>query len=127
MLPPKLAQIMINLAVGDVDKGVILDPFCGTGVVLQEAALMGFDIYGTDIDSRMIEYSGKNLDWLSRVRDLQLTTSNFQLTIGDATDFKWKQPIDFVVTETYLGRPYASEPSMEKLNENMNTCNLIDT
>ena len=34
MLPPKLAQIMINLAKPD-SGGVIVDPYCGTGVILQ--------------------------------------------------------------------------------------------
>ncbi|MGI9027649.1 MAG: hypothetical protein ACR2FM_02265, partial [Candidatus Saccharimonadales bacterium] len=39
MLPPKLAQIILNLAVGDLEQDEIsvLDPFCGTGVLLQEA------------------------------------------------------------------------------------------
>jgi tRNA G10 N-methylase Trm11 len=84
MLPPKLAQIMINLATGgeilelrsqSLDKEdttiealsakiCILDPFCGTGVVLQEVLLMGYDAYGTDISEKMVEYSTKNLQWL---------------------------------------------------------------
>src|SRR5579863_3827949 len=52
MLPPKLAQILINLAVGPMvsDKPFrpirVLDPFCGTGVVLQEALLMGYSVLG---------------------------------------------------------------------------------
>ena len=63
MLPPKLAQILINLC-GPLKAGsVVLDPFCGTGVVLQEALLMGYHAYGTDISDRMIEYSKKNLDY----------------------------------------------------------------
>jgi CRISPR/Cas system-associated endoribonuclease Cas2 len=51
MLPPKLAQIMINLANGErrvknEEKNLaILDPFCGTGVILQEALLMGYKVY----------------------------------------------------------------------------------
>ena len=33
MLPPKLAQTIVNLAVGSTEiKGPVLDPFCGTGV-----------------------------------------------------------------------------------------------
>ncbi len=40
MLPPKLAQTMLNLAQVRPHTR-ILDPFCGTGVVLQEAAIMG--------------------------------------------------------------------------------------
>ncbi len=66
MLPPKLAQILINLC-GPLPAGSrVLDPFCGTGVVLQEALLMGYTAYGTDLSDRMIEYSQRNLEWLSR-------------------------------------------------------------
>ena len=66
MLPPKLAQILINLC-GPLKLGsVILDPFCGTGVVLQEALLMGYQAHGTDVSERMVEYSKKNLDWLMK-------------------------------------------------------------
>lgn len=65
MLPPKLAQILINLC-GDLPEGSrILDPFCGTGVVLQEAFLMGYNIYGTDKDERMVRYTEKNLTWIA--------------------------------------------------------------
>ena len=64
MLPPKLAQILINLC-GPLKPGsTVLDPFCGTGVVLQEALLMGYRAYGTDVSERMVEYSKKNLRWL---------------------------------------------------------------
>ena len=66
MLPPKLAQILINLC-GPLPAGArVLDPFCGTGVVLQEAYLMGYTPYGTDADPRMIEYTKKNLAWLQQ-------------------------------------------------------------
>lgn len=64
MLPPKLAQILINLCGMLPAKSVVLDPFCGTGVVLQEAALMGYQPYGTDINERMVEYAERNLGWL---------------------------------------------------------------
>ncbi len=65
MLPPKLAQILINLC-GDLPAGArLLDPFCGTGVVLQEASLMDYIPYGTDLSERMVEYSQQNLTWLS--------------------------------------------------------------
>ena len=66
MLPPKLAQILINLC-GPLEPGsTVLDPFCGTGVVLQEALLMGYRAYGTDINERMVEYSKKNIEWLEK-------------------------------------------------------------
>ena len=124
MLPPKLAQTMINLAVGDDRnaKSVILDPFCGTGVVLQEAMLMGFSVYGTDIEPRMIEFTKTNLKWA--VERYHLDTQ-YQVKTGDATSYKWESQIDFIASEAYLGQPYATEPSMEKLRENMTTCNTI--
>ena len=125
MLPPKLAQIMINLASAKQSSGTLLDPFCGTGVVLQEAALMGYDIYGTDIDPRMISYTKANLDWLAKQKSYALRLTPSKLEIGDATNFKWATPIDLVVSETYLGQPYSTPPPMEKLRENMNTCNTI--
>ena len=68
MLPPKLAQILINLCGVLPEKSVVLDPFCGTGVVLQEAVLMGYQPYGTDINERMVEYAERNLEWLTHNR-----------------------------------------------------------
>ena len=71
MLPPKLAQILINLC-GPLKAGsMILDPFCGTGVVLQEAMLMGYRAYGTDLSERMINYTKRNLDWLLGSENIQ--------------------------------------------------------
>jgi len=58
-MPPKLARCMVNLAKpkpGDL----ILDPFCGTGSILIEAALIGCRILGMDIQKRMAHGSLKN-------------------------------------------------------------------
>lgn len=42
MMPPKIAQIMINMATeGDSDMA-IWDPFCGLGTTLIEALHSGF-------------------------------------------------------------------------------------
>ena len=65
MLPPKLAQILINLCGNLPEDSTVLDPFCSTGVVLQDALLMGYKAYDTDIEQRMIDYSQKNLEWLT--------------------------------------------------------------
>lgn len=66
MMPPKLAQIMINLAQVPKD-GKILDPFCGTGVVLQEALLMDYNAIGTDFDHETIALARKNIEWLAEM------------------------------------------------------------
>lgn len=120
MLPPKLARIMVNLTGRDV--GRILDPFCGTGVLLQEAALLGFDVYGTDLSEKMIRYSKANLDWITAKYGLKTKVT---LTEGDAMEFSWEKPIAAVATETYLGQPFSAPPSSAKLTEVRGNCNHI--
>ena len=160
MLPPKLAQIIINLGVGklpadtlasicEIPEGdviprpqinqTILDPFCGTGVVLQEALLMGYNAIGTDLEPRMTEYSQTNLDWL--VSKFKLQTSKFKVSQGDATKLDWftSSPLPlfnlssveghpsplFIACETYLGRPFSALPKPEILRDVMNDVDTI--
>lgn len=130
MLPPKLAQTMINLARGACQltrPTNLLDPFCGTGVILQEAGLMGLTTYGSDNNPRMIKYTQTNLDWLAR-RYRQ--ASRPRLTIADATDFSWQQwlapnRLELIASETYLGRPYTDPPHPSELKPNLHDCNVI--
>ncbi|NCQ53915.1 hypothetical protein COV88_01950 [Candidatus Saccharibacteria bacterium CG11_big_fil_rev_8_21_14_0_20_41_19] len=130
MLPPKLAQIMINLAVGPLLPTTyqlpptILDPFCGTGVVLQEALLMGYAAYGTDLSDKMVDYSGHNLQWLANGFHKDF---DFRLSQGDAMTTKWDGPISAVVGETYLGQPFSAPPSPTKLDEVVKNCDHIIT
>lgn len=124
MLPPKLAQILINLCGPLSTNARLLDPFCGTGVVLQEALLMGHRAYGTDINQRMIDYSRKNLEWLFHSNG-QSPNNLFQLALGDATNFKWQPPIDAVACESYLGQPMSQIPTNIKLKTEMQTCSDI--
>ena len=121
MLPPKLAQIMVNLA-NPTAGSRVLDPFCGTGVILQEAALMGYKVYGTDLADKMIDYSKVNIEWLdtSLRNDIDVT-----LHQGDAIDTQWQAPIDAVVCESYLGQPFSAPPSPAKLADVRKNCNYI--
>ena len=111
MLPPKLAQILINLCGVLPTQSRVLDPFCGTGVVLQEAMLMGYRAYGTDLSNRMVSYSAENLKWLFG----SSSHHNYDVSQGDATDFQWQQPVDAVACETYLGPPMSQPPADIKL------------
>jgi len=129
MLPPKLAQIMINLAGplqkdpdSDLAQPRVLDPFCGTGVILQEAMLMGYGAYGTDLAEKMIRFSRDNLNWL---QDENKFVGHWYLHEGDATDTKWQAPIAAVVAESYLGQPFSAPPSNAKLVEVRGNCNHI--
>ena len=120
MLPPKLARMMVNLA--PVKAGRILDPFCGTGVLLQEAALLGYDVYGTDLVPKMVQFTQANLDWLI---DTHHVTPGVTLDVGDAMTYHWRAPVDAVACEAYLGQPFSAPPSPGKLTEVRGNCNHI--
>ena len=120
MLPPKLARMMVNLT--GVASGRLLDPFCGTGVLLQEAALLGFDVYGTDLSEKMVRYSTENLDWLTNRYSLD---SKVVIEQGDAMTHAWVGSLDAIATETYLGQPFSAPPSPAKLTEVRGNCNHI--
>ncbi len=173
MLPPKLAQIMLNLALGagsltrqksctgripaissksnasgnavrrtidlserpdsnpltEVDKRhlLILDPFCGTGTVLQEALLAGYDVVGTDLSQKMVDYTTENLSWLQST----FTSPGRVIDIhqADATTHHWpdSQHLTTVVCETYLGQPFSASPAPQKLAAVVSNCNHIIT
>lgn len=124
MLPPKLAQIILNLAIGtSEDKTTVLDPFCGTGVLLQEAALSGLNILGTDIEPRMIEYTEGNIAWLKKVSGISIEKADFK--VADATSHDWRGEFDTIAAETYLGRALSSMPDQETLQKIISDCNQI--
>ncbi len=121
MLPPKLAQIIVNLtnpAVGST----VLDPFCGTGVILQEALLMGFNVIGTDLDARMVDYSKENIAWIMNQYGLDRVTT---IETADAVAHRWSQPYDAVASELYLGRPLTKLPSPADLKIIVQDVNTI--
>ena len=132
MLPPKLAQILINLATGQAEQKLessdqryrirLLDPFCGTGVVLQEAMLMGYSVIGSDLEPRMVDYTQKNLQWLVG-RHPQL--ENYaDVEIGDATSYSWPR-FSCVASEVFLGRPLAKLPAGDELHKIISDANTI--
>jgi tRNA G10 N-methylase Trm11 len=124
MLPPKLAQTIVNLATAQNPPDArysVLDPFCGTGVILQEALLMGYGAYGSDLEERMIEYSKQNLEWLATKGAI----TDSILEVGDATAHVWRQPFSTVASETYLGRPLSNWPAPDKLTAIIGSCDLI--
>lgn len=177
MLPPKLAQIMLNLALGagpltgqksctgripavssksnasgnavrrtidlserlesdlatevDIRRPLILDPFCGTGTVLQEALLAGYDVVGTDLSQKMIDYTVENLSWLQSTFTAPSRPVGRVIDIhqADATTHHWPngKHLTAVVCETYLGQPFSAPPAPQKLAAVVGNCNHIIT
>lgn len=120
MLPPKLALMMINLSgitnqnhSHEANDTTILDPFCGTGVVLQEAALLGFNVYGSDLSEKMVDYTQQNLQWLGAKHAI----GDVRVELGDAIEHDWDLPVSAVVAETYLGQPFSAPPAPDKLDK----------
>lgn len=102
MLPPKLARIMVNLAQPSPES-VLLDPFCGSGTMLQEALLLGMrHVIGSDMSAKAIQDTEKNLRWLG-IAASQLIASPAEALI--AQSHLAPQSIDRIVFEGYLGPP----------------------
>jgi tRNA G10 N-methylase Trm11 len=112
MLPPKVAQVMLNL--GQVRKSdTLLDPFCGSGTILQEAALLGVQhLQGSDISAKAVADTEENFAWLTR--HLPETNSvELGVRVLDAVELVktfGSDTFDVVVTEPYLGPPQRGTP-----------------
>ncbi len=124
MLPPKLAQILINLCGNMPTKSILLDPFCGTGVVLQEGLRLDFNLYGTDLNQRMIDYTRKNLEWAA-VKFQTPAPVQPILDQGDAQNYQWTPTPDLIACETYLGPPMSQPPVDIKLKTAKQECRSI--
>lgn len=114
MLPPKVARMMVNIALGHVTTAkkvpVIYDPFCGTGTVLIEGILRDGHVVGSDSDPQAIVGTRQNLSWLLENLEDVVVQSKTQVFQGDVTNVHPSQandlaPVDCIVTEPFLGRP----------------------
>ena len=96
-LKPKLARLLINLSRAKKND-TLLDPFCGTGSILIEAAILGIKPIGVDIDVKMVKGSETNLKFYKL---------KAKLLRGNALElekvFK-KSSIDAIVTDPPYGR-----------------------
>ncbi|MFZ6030298.1 MAG: TRM11 family SAM-dependent methyltransferase [Chloroflexota bacterium] len=95
-LPPRLARAMVNLA---WPAKSLLDPCCGTGSVLLEAATLGMQTYGVDRNPKMVGMSRKNL-------------AHFGLTaeVARGSAQKYERNVDAIVTDLPYGRFCHSDP-----------------
>lgn len=120
LLPSRLAQILLNLGLSDSSsdqKTVVLDPFCGNGIVLQEAIIRGNDCIGSDIASRMVDITSKRIELISR--KFQPKGKVLNLTSLDATNANW-DTFSAVVSELDLGDAltnYANEDRIVRLRQ----------
>lgn len=129
MLPPKLAQTMLTFAGSAVNKKTgqklsIFDPFCGSGVILQEGWLDGYTMTGSDINPNMVKASIRNLEW---VKQLTPTKNNLPLPtvflhdVNNSFIQELFDSFDAVVSEPFLGKPLTSPLAKEERDETINS------
>lgn len=110
MLPPKVARMMINIALADIQVHpiYIADPFCGMGTVMAEALMVGCGVKGSDIVATAVQKTLKNLEWLGQhyphtaalPRDAWVCEASHVLEKYGPTS------IHAIITEPFLGAAY---------------------
>jgi tRNA G10 N-methylase Trm11 len=108
-ISPRLAKILINLS--QVKEGeTLLDPFCGIGVVLQEALLQNIKVIGIDVDKKAIDGAKQNLKWFDFKED------NYKIIFNDSSKVKISK-VDCIATEPDLGELQRRIPSPENAKD----------
>ena len=99
-LSPRLAALLVNLA-GLQPGDVILDPFCGSGTILMEAALRSLRCLGLDSRASRVQDARENLQWtIGKVAD-----RGYDIRKGDARELRRmlrETRVDGIVTEPVL-------------------------
>ncbi|EKE27529.1 MAG: putative DNA methylase [uncultured bacterium (gcode 4)] len=101
MLPPKLAQMMINISWKETKW--IYDPFCGLWTILIESILWEKkEIYWSDLNEDMVKASSKNI---ALYLDKSITFQVFKQDAGkiEGVGFLKDKSRIAIVTEWYLG------------------------
>ncbi len=123
----RLAKIMVNISKVK-ENGTLLDPFCGSGTVLQEALLKGINVIGVDSDEESIKQAEKNTAWVVKEYNLK---NKFQIINYDCrklTDKIKENSVDAVVSEPYMGPYIRKLPNMiEARDLVLELSNLYDT
>ena len=93
-LQPKYARLLLNLS--GVVRGKILDPFCGVGGILLEAADMGLHAQGVEISESYAEGARENA-WFYRLEK--------KISVDNADFLEWEGgKYDAVVTDLPYGK-----------------------
>ena len=101
---PRIARSMVNLANCSTND-TVLDPFCGTGGILIEAADMGMKAKGLDLLEKMVVNSKGNLEHFGLEGEIEK---------GDVKESK-NQNFEAIVTDPPYG--IASSTGGEKISE----------
>ena len=122
MLPPKVAQIMLNLIPTQPTalqaKKLVYDPFCGNGTILQEALLMGHQVISSDISKDRVYDTKENLKWLKNKYGLKIEPEKivFQADALNLTEKNLPAKLEAIVSEVYLGPPLTEKVTEKEIS-----------
>lgn len=108
-ISPRLAKIMINLS-EIKEKEILVDPFCGIGVILQEALLQDLKVIGVDKDKEAIKGCVENLQWFN------FDKSKYHLIKEDSSKVSLSKG-NVIVSEPDLGNVLKKKPSGQQANK----------
>lgn len=117
-ISPRLAKILVNLSMC-LPGNRLLDPFCGVGTIIQEAALMQMEVIGVDKDSWCVKATHANLDWLKKEYPSMMKEMRYNIMLGDArnlTNQIEKDSVDAIATEPPLGPALRYVPTVSRAN-----------
>ncbi len=102
-----VARALVNIT-GAKKGATVLDPFCGSGGLLLEAAAVGAEVYGCDIEDKCVNGTIENLEQFG-----YLVTA----VTSDAMDVKkvFKKKFDCVVTDLPFGKSSKMLKEKQKL------------
>lgn len=119
MLPPKVAQILLNLSLVP-PGGTVWDPFCGVGTIPMEGLLQGLKVIASDRLPTQAQRTEENLTWLAQhVADHRVPaissskSAPYRVFAHDMARGPFPLPpnsVDVIVTEGWLGPPRTSPP-----------------
>ena len=118
LLPPKLAQVLINLGLslvrskeGQLPSSItVFDPFCGTGVIPMECMLRGFHMLASDVSPKAVTGCEKNIEWMRKVYDIKKDVSSHVWKQDATKAFALEKKPDVIITETTLGPALKKRP-----------------
>ena len=121
LLPPKLAQILINLGLftsKSLTKKnqdiLIFDPFCGTGVIPIESMVRGFSVLASDLSDTAVRGCTGNVEWVRKTYKILKKDTDATVWKQDAKKaFELKVKPTVIVTEGTLGPALKSRPTVK--------------
>lgn len=118
IMPPKVARMMINL--GEQPRTAkLLDPFCGSGTILQEAAFLGYThVTGSDISEKAVTDSRNNLKWLTERDSSLIMPRVLHGDVAKLSQIFTEKSIDAIITEPFMGPNFQTTPTIQAVRQN---------